>query len=96
MFAFLRHHSRFLALLLLVLQLGIVAHRLEHYLAPDHMESSAEGCDSFAPITDPPALPPLVQPPSQVAFYVHFWTVRDIAADQLAERLGFRAQAPPA
>jgi hypothetical protein len=95
MFAILRHHSRFLALLLLVLQLGIVAHRIEHYLEPEHMECGEDACTAFAPMDDPPALPIVVTAPTRVAFFVRFWTANDTIVVQPSDRLGFRAQAPP-
>jgi hypothetical protein len=86
---------RLIALLLLVLQLGVIAHRIEHYLIPEHMECGEDACVSFAPITDPPALPPVVVRPPNIAYFVQFWTVHDTTEDQLSERLGFRAHAPP-
>lgn len=86
---------RLIALLLLVLQLGVVAHRVEHYLVPGHMESGEDSCASFAPVTDPPVLPALVQPPTRLAYFVQFWAVHRATEDQLGERLGFRSQAPP-
>ena len=92
----LRRWARFLALLLLAVQLGSVAHRLEHYLLAEQMECGEDGCTAFAPVTDPPALPQLVRPPSPVVFFVHFWTARQPILAQSVERLGFRAQAPPA
>ena len=95
MLAFLRHHSRLAALLLLVLQLGIVAHRIEHYLEPEHMECGEDACAAFTPITDPPALPIVVTSPTQVAFSVRFWTASDSIVAPPSEFLGFRSHAPP-
>jgi hypothetical protein len=92
----LRGCARFLALLLLAAQLGSVAHRLEHYILAEQMECGEDGCAAFAPVTDPPALPQLVQPPTPVVFYVRFWTARESIPEQPGQRLGFRAQAPPA
>ncbi len=91
----LRRWARFLALLLLAIQLGSVAHRVEHYLLAEQMECGEDGCTAFAPVTDPPVLPPLVQPPTAVVFFVHFWAARGSIAERPGERLGFRAQAPP-
>ncbi|HLG89633.1 MAG TPA: hypothetical protein VKZ79_20825 [Alphaproteobacteria bacterium] len=92
----LRRWARFLALLLLATQLGSVAHRIEHYILAEQMECGEDGCTAFAPVTDPPVLPPLVLPPRPVVFFVRFWTAREPILVQAAERLGFRAQAPPA
>jgi hypothetical protein len=86
---------RLLALLMVVAQFGIVAHRIEHYLVPDHMESGEDECSAFAPITDPPALPAIVRPANTIVYFVRFWTARETIVPQVAERLGFRAQAPP-
>ena len=86
---------RLLALLMVIAQLGIVAHRIEHYLVPDHMESGEDECSAFAPVTDPPALPVIVTPPNTIVYFVRFWTARETIVPQVAERLGFRAQAPP-
>lgn len=91
----LRCLPRFLVLLLLVSQLGTIAHRIEHYILAEQMECGEDGCAAFAPVTDPPSLPALVQPPTPVAFFVRFWTAREAATAQPADRLGFRAQAPP-
>ena len=93
--AFLRSNTRWLAFLLLMLQLGIVAHRIEHYLLPDHVETGEASCDAFSPITDPPALPVVAGPPVRVSFTVRFWTLREAVVARLDDRLGFRAQAPP-
>ncbi len=95
MFAFLRQYSRLAALLLLVLQLGIVAHRIEHYLEPEHMECGEDACASFTPVTDPPALPIVFTAPTQVAFSVRFWTASDAIVAPPSEFLGFRSHAPP-
>ena len=95
MFAFLRQYSRLAALLLLVLQLGIVAHRIEHYLEPEHMECGEDECASFTPVTDPPALPIVFTAPTQVVFSVRFWTANDAIVAQPSEFLGFRSHAPP-
>ena len=86
---------RIVAFLLLISQLGIVAHRIEHYILAEQMECGEDGCTAFAPVTDPPALPQLVMPPSLVAFFVRFWTARESIIEQPSDRLGFRAQAPP-
>lgn len=92
----LRSLPRILVLLLLVSQLGAVAHRIEHYLLADQMECGENACALFAPVTDPPALPQLVHPPQPVVFFVRFWTARETITEQPGDRLGFRAQAPPA
>lgn len=86
---------RIVAFLLLISQLGIVAHRIEHYILAEQMECGEDGCTAFAPVIDPPAQPPLVAPPSPVVFFVRFWTAREFVAEQPGDRLGFRAQAPP-
>lgn len=91
----LRLNSRIIALLLLILQLSLIAHRLEHYVLPEHMESGEDECAAFAPVTDPPALPVVVTPPIQVAYFVRFWTASETIIEQPGDRLGFRAHAPP-
>ncbi len=78
---------RLLALLMVVAQFGIVAHRIEHYLVPDHMESGEDECSAFAPA--------IVRPANTIVYFVRFWTARETIVPQVAERLGFRAQAPP-
>jgi hypothetical protein len=92
----LRLSSRPIALLLLVLQLGLIAHRVEHYLVPEHMESGEGDCAAFAPVTDPPALPASVTPPIRVGYFVRFWTASEAIVEQPGDRLGFWAHAPPA
>lgn len=91
----LRRLPRFLVLLLLAAQLGTVAHRIEHYILAEQMECGEDGCAAFAPVTDPPALPGLVQQPTPVVFFVRFWAARESVTEQPGVRLGFRAQAPP-
>ncbi len=93
--ALFRRNARWLALLLLTLQLGLIAHRVEHYLLPEHVESDEASCDAFAPVTDPPALPVVIRPPTPVSYVIRFWTVRAAVIAPLDDRLGFRAQAPP-
>jgi hypothetical protein len=93
---FLRRVSRITAFLLLVAQLGFIAHRIEHYLVPEAMECGEDSCASFAPVADPPALPPLVAPPLRIAYTTRFWTVRATDPVERYRALGFRAHAPPA
>jgi hypothetical protein len=83
------------ALLLLVAQLGMVAHRIEHYLAPDQMECGADACDAFAPTPGPAAPVPFLPPVLFVVFFLKFWTPRESITEQPGNRLGFRAHAPP-
>jgi hypothetical protein len=90
-----KRHGRLIALLLLILQLGLIAHRIEHYLLPDAVESSEDSCDAFSPLIDPPALPTVEHEPTQVSYIVRFWVVREAHAERLESWLGFRAQAPP-
>ena len=82
-------------ILLLIAQIGLIAHQLEHYLAPTHVECDEDSCAAFAPITDPPAILPIVPRPTLITFFVRFWTAHDAIAEQPTDRLGFRAQAPP-
>jgi hypothetical protein len=86
---------RFFALVLLVAQLGMVAHRIEHYLSPEHMESGEDSCTAFAPTTGAAQLPLFIPPVLFVIFFMRFWTVRDSVVQKPADRLGFRAHAPP-
>jgi hypothetical protein len=86
---------RAVAFLLLLVQLGMVAHRIEHYLAPDHMECGEDSCDAFAPTPGPAAPVPFLPPLVFVVFYLKFWTPRDSVREQPGSRLGFRAHAPP-
>ena len=86
---------RLFALLLLVAQLGMVAHRIEHYIAPDHMECGEDACIAFAPTTGAADLPVVLQPVFAVIFFLRFWAVREIAERKLTDRIGFRALAPP-
>jgi hypothetical protein len=93
--AAIRRHGRSIGLLLFVLQLSLIAHRLEHYLLPDAVESSEASCDAFAPVTDPPALPVVECEPTQVFYTIRFWPVREATAERHEDGFGFRAQAPP-
>ena len=86
---------RAVAFLLLIVQLGMVAHRIEHYLAPEHMECGEDSCDSFAPTPGPAAPVPFLPPLVFVVFFLKFWTLRDSVREQPGNRLGFRAHAPP-
>jgi hypothetical protein len=86
---------RAVALLVLIAQLGMVAHRIEHYLAPEHMECGQDQCDAFAPTPGPDAPPPFLPPLFFVVFFLRFWTLRDSVIEQPGNRLGFRAHAPP-
>ncbi len=96
MIAPLRRATRIVALLLMVAQLGLIAHRVEHYLLPDRMDSGEEACAAFTPVDDGPALPAVVAPPVRVAYAVRFWIARERFAPARAAALGFSAQAPPA
>jgi len=86
---------RAVAALLLIAQLGMVAHRVEHYLAPEHMECGQDQCDAFAPTPGPDAPVPFLPPLFFVAFFLTFWTLRDSVTERPGNRLGFRAHAPP-
>jgi len=86
---------RAVALLLLITQLGMVAHRVEHYLAPDQMECGTDACDAFAPTPGPAAPVPFLPPLFFVVFFLTFWTLRDSVTERPGDRLGFRAHAPP-
>lgn len=91
----LRRVSRIIAFLLLVAQLGFIAHRIEHYILPEAMECGEDSCSAFAPVADPPVLPPLVTPPLRVAYTVRFWTVHATDPVERHREIGFRAHAPP-
>ena len=84
-----------LAFLLLIFQLALVAHRVEHYLVPDHMECGEDSCAAFAPAPDAPELPVLVAPLLLVIYVVRFWSVHRSATIEPRDRLGFRPHAPP-
>jgi hypothetical protein len=86
---------RLIALLLLVIQFGVIAHRVEHYLAPQHMECGEDACDAFSPSPDAVPLAAFVPPVFFIVFFLRFWTLRDCVPREPADRLGFRAQAPP-
>jgi hypothetical protein len=86
---------KFFAAILLIAQLGMVAHRIEHYIAPEHMECGEDSCTAFAPTTGAAALPLFIPPLLLVVFFLRFWTVRDSIVRKPADRLGFRAHAPP-
>jgi hypothetical protein len=86
---------RAVAMLVLVAQLGMVAHRVEHYLAPEHMECGTDACDAFAPTPGPAAPVPFLPPLFLIVFFLKFWTLRAGVIEQPGLRLGFRAHAPP-
>jgi hypothetical protein len=87
--------AKLFALLVLVMQLGLVAHRIEHYVAPDRMECGEDLCDAFSPTPDGVALPVFVPPVFLVVFCLTFWTVREAARTSRTDTIGFRAHAPP-
>ena len=86
---------RALAMLVVIAQLGMVAHRVEHYLAPEQMECGTDQCDAFAPTPGPDAPVPFLPPLFFVVFFLSFWTLRDGVTERPGQRLGFRAHAPP-
>jgi hypothetical protein len=86
---------RAVAFLVLITQLGMVAHRVEHYLAPEQMECGTDACDAFAPTPGPATPLPFLPPLFLVVFFLKFWTLRDSVTEQPGNRLGFRAHAPP-
>jgi hypothetical protein len=86
---------RIVAFVLLIAQLGMVAHRIEHYIAPEHMECGEDSCDAFAPTPGPAAPVPFLPPLFFVVFFLKFWTPRASVLEQPGNRLGFRAHAPP-
>jgi hypothetical protein len=86
---------RAVALVLLIAQLGMVAHRIEHYLVPEHMECGEDSCDAFAPTPGPDIPVPFLPPVFFVVFFLTFWTLRANVVEQPGSRLGFRALAPP-
>ncbi len=86
---------RVAAFVLLIAQLGMVAHRIEHYIAPEHMESGEDSCDAFAPTPGPAAPVPFLPPLVFVLFFLSLCTFRDSVREQPGTRLGSRAHAPP-
>jgi hypothetical protein len=87
--------SRLFACLLLIAQIGLIAHRIEHYILPDQMESGEDSCAAFLPAIDAPPALDIVTPPVPVVYSVRFWTVSEAAPAEPGHRLGFRAHAPP-
>ena len=86
---------RIVALLLLVVQLGVIAHRVEHYFVPEQMECGEDACAAFAPTTGA-AVPVIYLPPMLlVVFFMRFWAVSAAVVLQPSDRLGFKAHAPP-
>ncbi len=86
---------KLVAAILLIAQFGLVVHRIEHYIAPGHMECGEDSCTAFAPATGAIAPPLFIPPLLLVVFFLRFWTVRDSIVRRPADRLGFRAHAPP-
>ena len=86
---------RVAAFVLLLAQLGMVAHRIEHYLVPEQMECGQDACDAFAPTPGPAAPVPFLPPLFFVVFFLSFWTLGDSVLEQPGDRLGFQAHAPP-
>ncbi len=86
---------RLVALFLLVVQLGIIAHRIEHYLVPEQMECGEDSCTAFSPTPGAEPILDLVLPVSLVVFCLSFWALRDSIVLRPADLFGFRAQAPP-
>jgi hypothetical protein len=85
--------ARCLALFLILGQLALLGHRLEHVVdvAPD---GHAAACVFCIPVIDPPA-PPVVGPPVQLVVALVAHAPRDVPAPLARAQLGFRAQAPP-
>jgi hypothetical protein len=86
---------RFVALLVLIVQLGVIAHRIEHYIAPEHMECGEDACDAFSPVPDAAAPILFVPPMLFIVFFVQFWMPRAVVLRTAPGRLGFQAHAPP-
>ena len=86
---------RVVAFVLLIAQLGMVAHRIEHYIAPEHMECGEDACDAFSPVPDAAAPILFVPPIFLVVFFLQFWMPRAVVLRAPAGRLGFQAHAPP-
>jgi hypothetical protein len=83
------------AILVLIAQFGLVAHRIEHYLVPDQMECGEDFCDAFAPGSGAVSVPVYLPPVFFIVFFLRFWALRDAARTDASDRLGFRAHAPP-
>jgi hypothetical protein len=90
----LRQQVRPLLLLLLLAQAAMVAHRIEHFVAPDRVERIAV-CDAFAPTPDATCdAPAIVRVPvtfTTIAAWSPAQTIRAGEIDQHA----YRSQAPP-
>jgi len=86
---------RLVALLLLLVQFGVIAHRIEHYYIPEQMECGEDSCAAFAPSTGAAEAVVYLPPVLLVFYFLIFWTVREAAVTQPSDRLGFRAHAPP-
>ncbi len=86
---------KLVALLLLIVQLGVIAHRVEHYLVPEQMESGEDSCAAFSPTSGAEPALDIVLPVILVVFFLTFWTARSCPVPQPSDRLGFRAHAPP-
>jgi hypothetical protein len=91
----LRHQAGPLLLLLMLLQTAMVAHRIEHYVAPDLVED-VTGCAAFAPLPDTGFEPPLiVRQPVQFAEATAWTPARSLPAGAITQH-AYRSQAPPA
>ena len=90
-----RRISQLALILLLIAQVGVVVHRLEHYLAPSIVDCDENACAAFAPAADPPSISAAISPPERIIQFIRFWTAHPAYFERPTDRLGFRAQAPP-
>jgi hypothetical protein len=90
----LRRQARPLLLLLLLTQLAMVAHRVEHFVAPDQVERIAD-CAAFAPTPDTSCEPPaIVRLPVHVTLLPVWLPTASIPAGEIDQH-AYRSQAPP-
>lgn len=90
-----RQQARPVLVLLLLTQLAMVAHRIEHFVAPDLVEAIAD-CAAFTPMPEPVSEPPvIILPPAQHATRTVWSPVASLAAGEIDQH-AYRSQAPPA
>ncbi|GIL39081.1 hypothetical protein [Roseiterribacter gracilis] len=90
-----RRQARPLLLLLLLTQLAMVGHRIEHFVAPDQVESIAD-CAAFAPTPDASCEPPaVVRTPASFTLFAAWSPTEQIRAGEINQH-AYRSQAPPA
>jgi hypothetical protein len=89
-----RRQARPLLLLLLLTQLAMVGHRIEHFVAPDQVERIAD-CAAFAPTPDADCTPPTILRVAAIFTVFAASAPTDTLLAGEIDQHAYRSQAPP-